>query len=355
MSRRQWIYLVSVAFFVGALGSIILGRFVIPKVASLTGWESLNKLVSNAPIVINRTTEVRLNEGVNLIELAKQASGITVSLYKTTNQPPSYAGLGTIMTSDGLIFSSRTTIGSDTKLTAVLNDGKSYEALVRATDPKSDLVVLTIPAQGLSVATFGKSTEMQSGQRVVVPGIANRQFEREFNSGFITNTVSNNKYLGQTFSSERLGDVFGTDLSLKANYGGAPVVNLDGRLVAMVVNDRNELMIAENLQTALASYLENGKIVRPRLGIEYMAISPFHAELQKLNQSGIVVLGIDRTSVAFGKLQANDLIFELNGQSLENTSFEQVLNQSSSTELIRLKFIRAGKEMEAQFNLRPTQ
>src|SRR3989344_5731586 len=81
MNKKQALNIILISFFVGALGSILLGRFFIPWMASVTRWETLNRLVTSSPIIINRTTEVQLNEGVNLVELGKQLTGITVSIY----------------------------------------------------------------------------------------------------------------------------------------------------------------------------------------------------------------------------------------------------------------------------------
>ncbi|OGE73668.1 MAG: hypothetical protein A3I07_02130 [Candidatus Doudnabacteria bacterium RIFCSPLOWO2_02_FULL_42_9] len=351
MNKKQALNIILISFFVGALGSILLGRFFIPWMASVTRWETLNRLVTSSPIIINRTTEVQLNEGVNLVELGKQLTGITVSIYNDSI----FQGLGTIMSSDGLIFTSRNSIRESNQVRVVLSDGRIFEGLVRAADPKSDLVILTIQAEGLPTASFGSSFDLTTGQRVVTTGIANRVLEREFNSGLVTNSVLNNKGLAQTISSERLADGFGTDLRLLSNYSGAPVANLDGRLVGMIANDKNEIIIAENLQTALNSYLQSGKITRPTLGIEYTTLSGLQAGIQNSPKTGIVILGVGKSSpAALAGILAKDLIFEVNGKNFDNTSFEQILNQSNTTDQLKIKLLRGTKEIELTVNLKPT-
>lgn len=356
MTSKQSVKIILIAFFVGALGSIVVERFLIPQISSITGWESLNRLVTNSPIVINRTTEVQLNEGVNMIELGKQVSGITVSIYDGEPSREMFRGLGIIMSSDGLIFTSKSVIRDNTEVIVVLSDGRKFRGLPRAADPKSDLAVLTIEASGLATANFVSSLDLKAGQRVLSLGITNRQFERELNSGLVTNSVMNNKYLDQWFHSEKLSDSFSTELGSRINYAGAPLVDFEGRLAAMMLGTSNEMIVAENLQTALASYLQTGKIIRPKLGLQYMQVSPLQASLRNFPRAGVVVLFTDRSSAAStaGLLQ-NDLIFEVNGQSLENTSFEQILNQSSPESTLRFKVLRAGKELEIIANLKPTQ
>ncbi len=355
MNRKHWIYFLLIAFVVGAVGSIFFGRVIIPWTATITGWESLNQLVTSAPIVINRTTEVQLNEGVNLIDLSKQTANMTASIYDGEEGRLAFRGLGVILSSDGLIFTSKSTIGSNIVVTVVLSDGRIFKGLVRAADPKSDLAVVTIEAQGLTSGNFASSFDLKAGQRVVTLGIGNRAFERELGSGLVTSTVLNNKFLDQPFSSEILADSFKTDLVLRSNYAGAPVVNLEGRLVGMIVNDRNDLIIGENLQSALNSYLQTGKIIRPRLGIQYLELSSLQAGLRKLARAGVIVISIDRNSpAAEAGLQVNDLIFDFNGTALDNASFEQLLNQAN-TGPVKLKLIRGDKEMELTVTLKPTQ
>jgi len=356
MKLKHWIYFLLIAFFVGAMGSIVMGRFVIPYLAVSKGWTSLNKFATNSPIVINRTNEVQLNEGINLIDLGRQASQITVSIYRGDAPQMTFAGLGTIMSSDGLIFTSKSTIGSNTQMIVVLSDGTKYTGLVRAADPKSDLAVMTIPAQGLPTATFSAGTDLKAGQRILTLGIANQKFDREFTSGLVTNSVLNNKYLDQVFNSERLADSFGSDLTFRSNHSGSPLINLDGKLVGMVANDHNEILIAENMQTALTSYLQTGKIVRPQLGIQYWSLSELEASLKNLPRAGVVVLAADKDSpAAAAGLKQNDLIYEANGQSLDGKSFEQVLGSTPANGTLIVKFIRSGKEMEATITLKPTQ
>jgi serine protease Do len=356
MTKRQLLIILLIAFFVGAIGSIFVGRFFIPQIASLTGWESLNSLVTNSPIVINRTTEVQLNDGVNMIELAKQVGNSTVSIYDGAEGRQVFRGLGVVLSSDGLIFTSKNAIGSNPNVTVVLNDGRKFTALVRAADPKSDLAVITIEATGLATANFGSSFDLKAGQRVIRTGMINRSFDRELHSGLVTKTVLNNQNLDQAFSTEKFSNAFVTELNNQTNHVGSPLFNLEGRLVGMIMNQNNEMIVAENIQTALGSYFQNNKIIRPRMGLQYTSLSTLQSTLRNHPRAGVVVVAVDRGSAAADAgLLPNDLIYEVNNQSLENSNFEQILNQSNPDGEMKLKFVRTGKDMEVTVKLKPTQ
>ena len=356
MNRKNLITFILIAFFVGALGSILLGRFFIPYIASKTGWQFLNKLVTNSPIIINRTNEVQLNEGVNLIDLTKQASNITVTIFSNDNGP-SFIGNGVIMTSDGLIFTSKNVVEGRKELTVALNNGNLYKALVRAVDPKSDIAALTIEERNLNVPSFADGFGLSAGQRVLVIGPSNLAFNRKLAQGYVTNTALNKKiHLARSYTTEVLEDSFETDAEVNTGeFDGSPIINLNGRLVGMVAgHSQQRVVISENLQTALSSYLSSGKITRPRLGLSYFQLSKPAATLKGLDRAGILVSKVDTGTPAAGKVLVNDLIFEVDGRNIENESFEQVVNRHSIGEM-KLKLLRAGKEMEITVNLEATK
>ena len=356
MTKKNLIAFVLIAFFFGAAGSILLGRFFIPYLAAATGWQSLNKLVTSSPIIINRTNEVQLNEGVNLIDLTKQAGNITVSFF-SMEANPTFLGNGVIMTSDGLIFTSKSILANQRELTAVLYNGSSYKAIVRAVDPKSDIAALTIEEKNLTTPSFADGFGLSAGQRVLVLGQSNLAFDRKLAQGFVTNTAMNNKVqLWRTYSTEVLEDSFETDAEVNiAGFVGSPIINLNGKLVGMVGGSGlQKIVITENIESALNSYLSSNKIIRPRFGLTYFQLSKTLARLRGLDRAGVLVAKADTSSPAAGKFLPNDLIFEADGRSLETESFEQFINRHSIGE-VKFKLLRAGKEVEVIVKLEATK
>ena len=241
MNRKQLVITILIAFFVGALGSILIGHYVLPYMSKFSGFSWLSKVVSNAPIVINHTEQVQLNEGVNLIDLIKQSGNFTVSIYDLNNN---YLGNGVIVTSDGLILSPDSVIRAQTQVMIVLNDGRSFTGQVQPKDPKSVLVAVTIPAGNLSVAQFDPTDTLQPGQRVIYLGRGNVKFERLAATGLITQSLAN-QLANKQISS---------DVVIGADYFGGPIINLAGKVVGLTV-DGSKNIISEDLQKALTKYL----------------------------------------------------------------------------------------------------
>jgi len=353
MNKKQITSIILIAFFIGAAGSIFFGRLVFPYFGTFPGWSWLNKLSTNAPIIINRTQEIQLNEGVNIIDLVRQSGNVTVSLYGVTAPDSAkLLGNGTIMSADGLIFTSRSAISSlgSGKLVVVLNDGAQYDATVGPIDPRSDLVVLTVPARNLPAAQLSGARELVSAQRIIGIGSSKSEGLRRFLTGFVTNGMNNAQSLDRVFTTNAFEETIETDASISADYYGGPVINLNGKVVGIMANTRGGILPAENLQTALASYLANGKIIRPFAGIKYMSLSESTAKLKNLPQAGALVVGFENPSAAkTGGLLVNDLIVAVAGLEInDQRSFEYLFNQQPTTAMT-LKVIRAGAEMEIVF------
>jgi S1-C subfamily serine protease len=241
MNRKQVLVVLLIAFFIGGIGGVVMGRFFIPQIASVTKWNWLNSLITTSPIVINRTTEVQLNEGVNLIDLGKQAGNLTVSI---SDPAGNFLGNGIIVSSDGLIFTSTNVLGKQTQPTVMINDGKKFAATVQTKDSKSGVGVLKIQASGLTTAQFDNAANLQAAQRVVFIGRGNVAFQHEVISALVTQSLAN-----QTGEKK-----ITTDGVIGVDYAGGPIINLSGRVVGLVV-DGNQNITAENLQTALNTYL----------------------------------------------------------------------------------------------------
>lgn len=344
MSRKQIWVIVAIAFFIGAIGSIFFNRVLIPYAASIPGLGSLRKLQSNSPITITRREEVRLNEGVNLIELTKQAQTSTVSIYGTKDGK--LLGNGIIITSDGVIFTTKEVLGSLTELTVILNDGSAYPALVKALDPKTPLVVISIPASNLSVAQFSDANLMQTAQRVFILGKTTQEFTRKFATGLVTKTTTNPTTTERIFNADVFEETVETDAHVNADYVGGPVVNLQGRVIGLVINPNGAILSAEAIDGGVRTYLANGKVTRPTYGFKYNNVTKSVAKVKSFSSGGALVTSVDEGSPASSAgVKAGDLIIEINGNKVEDSSLENLLISAGFSEA-KLTVIRNNQKNE---------
>ena len=240
--HKQWLYFLLIAFFVGALGSITMSRLVLPYLGTFRNLSFLNKLSSSSPIVINRTEEVQLNEGVNLIDLVKQSGNFTVSIYDQKNN---FLGNGLIVTSDGMILTSSTVVGKQNQLIVTTNDGQKFPATIRSKDAKTGIVALNISSSNLTVGQFDNASSLLPGHRVIYIGRGNVKFEHEALAGFVTQSLAN-QLTDKQISS---------DAVITSDFFGGPIVNLSGHVVGLVIDNKKNI-ISEDLQTLLTSFLQ---------------------------------------------------------------------------------------------------
>src|SRR5258708_21117282 len=107
------------------------------------------------------------------------------------------------------MFTSKSSLGTQRELTAVLYNGNAYKATVRAVDPKSDIAALTIEEKNLTTPSFADGFGLSPGQRILVLGQSNLAFNRKLAQGFVTNPAMINKsQLSRTNSTELLQDPF---------------------------------------------------------------------------------------------------------------------------------------------------
>jgi serine protease Do len=97
------------------------------------------------------------------------------------------AGSGFLISSDGLIMTNKHVIDdTSASYTVLTEDGKNYEAKILATDPRNDLALLKIEAQGLPYLELADSGSIQIGQRVVAIGNSLGQYQNTVTTGVVS-------------------------------------------------------------------------------------------------------------------------------------------------------------------------
>ncbi len=340
-----------IAFFVGTVGSIFFDRIFLPYLSSLPKLSFLSKLTSTSPIVINRREQIQIDEGVNLTDLAKQAGAYTVSIYTGDKAALGLAGAGVILTSDGVIFTSRNVVGAFKEVTVVLNDGRSFPGLVRALDSKSELAVVTIAAGNLSVAQFNDANNLQIGQRVFGLGTTTNEYTKHFNSGIVTRNVVNGSSFERIYSTELLEESFEDSATASRDFIGGPIVDIEGKVVGFFADQNGKIISSEGLNQALSSYLTTGKILRPYWGIKYYNYSKTLGQLKGQKSAGALVAELEEASPARkAGLKIGDYITAVDGTTIDSVSFERLINRHQSGS-VKLLVVRDGSATEITFNL----
>ncbi|MEU8042779.1 trypsin-like peptidase domain-containing protein [Micromonospora echinofusca] len=144
-----------VAVFALMLGSGVAGGAL---ALAVDGDSGITRTYSAAPII-------------NSADLPRIAAAVQPSVVSIATD--NGEGSGVILTADGFVLTNNHVVASatDGKVVVTFADGKTAQAQIRGTDPKTDLAV--VKADGVSdlkAATFGDSDAMQVGDQVLALG-----------------------------------------------------------------------------------------------------------------------------------------------------------------------------------------
>jgi len=203
---------------------------------------------------------------------------------------PVGGGSGFLVTSDGLILTNRHVVDiRDAAIAVVLHDNREFPATVVAKDPVHDLAVLRINAgTSLPVLALGAEEDVRIGETVIAIGYALSTFRNTVTKGVVSG-VRRNVIAGDRFGTERIDEAIHTDAAINPGNSGGPLLNLRGEVIGMntAVSIEGQLvgfaLPVAIVREALESVVADGRIVRPWLGVRYVAVTPEIAERRSLS------------------------------------------------------------------------
>lgn len=321
-----------------------------------------------------------VQENSAVIDVAKKVSPSVVSITSKSVtrgffgrvQEAEGAGTGMIVTSDGLIMTNRHVVDNTTaNYTVITHDGKSYAAKVISRDTNNDVAFIRISATNLPTVELGDSGGIKVGQRVVAIGNALGQFQNTVTDGIISGMsrgITAGDSSGLPGSTEQLQNLLQTDAAINPGNSGGPLVNLDGQVVG--INTAVAGSGAQNIGFAIpineakpliASVKEKGRIIRPYLGVRYVAVDKQVAQANSLSVTqgawiqasddanpGVVV----GSPAAKAGLKEGDIIVKVGGDKIDSThSLASLIGKHKVGEKTSVTVLRDGKEQAIEVTL----
>jgi len=279
------------------------------------------------------------------------------------------AGSGFVVTEDGMIVTNRHVVeDEEASYTVILNDGEKLDAKVLARDTYLDLAVLKVDKQFDQVIKLGDSGSLKVGQRVLAIGNSLGEYSGTVSSGIISG-LSRQVLAGDGYGmTELLDGVIQTDAAINPGNSGGPLLDINGNAiginVAMASGAENVAFSIpiNNVKSAIESVKENGKIIRPYLGVRYIMIND---EVKKANQldidyGALVTRGDTVADLAVipgspadkAGIVENDIILEIDGVKLdENASLQNEIQRHAAGDEVELKVWHKGDEKTVKVKL----
>ncbi len=157
---------------------------------------------------------------------------------------PDDYGTGVIVDRRGLILTNLHVLGEDSDYFVTTVDRKVYKAVPKATDPRSDLAVLSIEARDLTPIKFGDADNLKKGQIVIAlgnPYAIARDGQASASWGIISNfsrkaPAASDESLPSGLGKSTLhhfGTLLQTDARLNLGTSGGALVNLKGEMIGL--------------------------------------------------------------------------------------------------------------------------
>lgn len=282
-------------------------------------------------------------------------------------------GSGFIVSEDGLIVTNRHVIQDDeAEYTIVISDGREFRADILAKDTINDFAVLQAldeegnKVKGLPAVELGNSDDLKIGQKVIAIGNALAEFRNTVTAGIVS-AIGRNITARAFQSSEDLINLIQTDAAINPGNSGGPLVNLAGQVVAIntaIANGAEGIGFAipiNDVKSLITSVEQNGRIVRPFLGVRFMLLDEAKAKELKIDVKGGALLVGDEASGEFAVipgspadkagLQIKDVILEVNGKTVDiKNPLHLLISTHQPGDKIKLKVWRGGdiKEITAE-------
>jgi S1-C subfamily serine protease len=286
-------------------------------------------------------------------------------------------GTGFVVTEDGLTLTNRHVVSDvNAEFTVVLNDETTYYASVVSRDPTNDLAVLqlftdeerTNKPDGLPVLNLGDSDKLKIGSKVIAIGNALSEFSNTTTAGIISGKGRSIVAGGSSQQSTSLTNLLQTDAAINPGNSGGPLINLNGEVIGIntaIAQQANGIGFAipiNDVKAAIKSVEENGRIIRPYLGVRYTELSPAIAkELGLETEYGAYLLDdvqsrtravLEGSPAAKAGIRSGDIITEINSENIDDkSSLGQLISKYSVGETIKATVLRGGDSVTLSIKL----
>nr|WP_207927419.1 S1C family serine protease [Streptococcus catagoni] len=262
------------------------------------------------------------------------------------------------------------------RIEILLADGSKVVGKLIGSDTYSDLAVVKISSEKLkAVGSFANSSKINVGEVAIAIGSPlGTEYANSVTEGIVSSlsrTVTLKNEEGKTVSTNAIQ----TDAAINPGNSGGPLINIEGQIIGInsskissTLSDSGGAVegmgfaIPSNDVVKIINQLEGkGHVVRPALGITMVNLG--NLSTNALNQlkvpqnvtGGIVVTSVKDGMPAYGKLEQYDIITEIDGETVNNTSdLQSILYGHEIGKSIKVTFYRGTNKKTTTIKLTKT-
>ncbi len=327
------------------------------RTAIVTAVEEASPAVVNISAI--RTVETRTS-----IDEWFFRGGITYPRRRSLRE----VGSGVIVDKKGHILTNHHVIEDADSITVTLSDGREFAAQVVGYDYLSDLALLAVEADKISLPEieWGDSASLLIGEWVVAIGnpfglsIGNAQ--PTVTAGIVSATQR-----ALTIHHRYHENLIQTDASINPGNSGGALVNIDGQIVGINTFIHSTsggsqgvgfAIPANKAKKVVEQIIEYGNVVPPDLAIEVQDVTEELAEkLSTPVNAGALVSEIEKRSpIANAGIRRGDVIISISGDRVKSEAdFYALTRLLPINQQIKCEFSRRGKKRQTEFSIKTRQ
>jgi serine protease Do len=264
-------------------------------------------------------------------------------------------GSGFFISADGYVVTNNHVVQKAKSVTVTTLDGKTLDAKVVGTDPKTDLALLKVNEAGdYPFVAFSKGTP-RIGDWVVAIGNPYGL------GGTVTAGIISAE--GRDIGDGPYDRFLQIDAPINRGNSGGPTFNMKGEVVGVNTAIYSPsggsvgigFAIPSTTADSVIGALEHGGVVpRGYLGVNIQPMTPDMADSMgmKTSKGAIVVEAMPGTPAAEAGLKSRDVITRLNGEAVEDAAdLTRRIGSFKPNDKVELTYMRDGAEKTAQITL----
>lgn len=354
-------------FLKGALVACLLsaGSVSVSQARSLAGLPDFSELVEkSSPAVVNISTTQKADDsklsiphGMNpsMEDFLKKFFGDNGPMGPHGDEDRKSLGSGFVISKDGYILTNTHVIKDADEVTVRLTDRREFPAKIIGSDDRSDVALLKIDADDLTVARIGKSADMKPGNWVLAIG-SPFGLDHSVTAGIVS-------AIGRSLPNENYTPFIQTDVAINPGNSGGPLYNLDGEVVGinsqiysrtggyMGLSFAIPIDLAMNVIEQLK---ETGHVTRGWLGVLIQDVTRELAESFGMDKpKGALVARVMPDSPAEkAGFKVGDIIVKFKGREISRSSaLPPIVGSSKVGGRVDVEIIRDAKPMTLSVTL----
>lgn len=282
-------------------------------------------------------------------------SVVSISVH---NARSSGVGSGFVFREDGYIATAYHVVADMDHIEVILSDGRRYEAALVGGDALTDLALLKVEATDLAPVSFGSSSELLAGERVVAIGTpASLDYAGSVSSGEVSYCLRTVKIFGEDHALEKKMKLIQTNAPVNPGNSGCPLFDGYGRVIGMITMKLGSSFAGMGFaipSDGALSILEAMRMGLP-LDDEVLAVvSVRAASLGVLGEAcerdgicGVRVTGFSEGATIAAILWENDLLLSMGAHVIARMAdIEQALLSYEPGDVVTVTVLRNGQELQ---------